>query len=212
MKRINVYQPNDPEYASVCSFAQRIYTDKLSINISHFPDLLFTIREDSRIVGCMGLNTSLTFDLFLNDKRVQSARAAYEPWVNIGEQSVFAIENFSMGVPLLISVVAEYARIIGIHKIIYAAIGVSRRTIERLGFTVAEYGLVDMNALCSSDRGNYERWYETHSPLLCVLDTANTMCISENILFQFSNRARLDGKLAQHIHLGRAHLSERAVA
>ncbi len=109
MKTIDVYGPTDPEYERICRFVHPIYVRELSIHIHKFPDLFFGIHEGTKIIGCMGLNLEMHFDLFLKDPRLRRAYASPTQRLRIGEQSVFAVENFSVGVPLLISVVAEYA-------------------------------------------------------------------------------------------------------
>lgn len=202
MKTMHLIEQSDHDYAKACAFAQRIYTKQLSIHISHFPEQLFVIMDGETIVGCMGLNRALTFDLFLNDTRVRRMLHTYPSRTRVAEQSVFALEGFCAGVPLLISSVALYAHYSGIDRIAYAAIDVSRRTIERLGFPIHECGPVTLDVLMPGDRENYRRWYETHHPTTCILDTRAAPEVALTLPPPLVRRVEYAGKLA---HFMRAH-------
>ncbi len=212
MKTITVYKEHDAGYSETCALAKRIYKEQLSFSLEHFPELLFAIVDETHVVGCMGFNTSLTSPLFHSDTRVRALQKQSGPFTLFGEQSVFALEHCSVGVPLLIAVVAEYAQSIGISRIAYAGIEVSMKTIEHLGFQVTKCGDVDLDLLPFHERSNYEPWNETYHPITCVLATDNAAAITHNLLTRFAHRVCLSEQLSSLLSYNHEQRTERKVA
>ncbi|MEK7802353.1 MAG: hypothetical protein AAB276_07860, partial [Pseudomonadota bacterium] len=176
------------------------------------PKRLFVIKHGEQYVGCMGLHDGLTADMFSKDARVKTMIDSYHPGTRVGEQGVFVIEHFCPGVPLLIALVSEYAHYCGIQKIAYAAIDVSRKTIDRLGYRVDVCGVVDLDTFPVSERPNYVRWHTMHNPLLCILDTTDAPRIASELPPSITRRVRLSGKLYTTMTHCRLNTSLRAVA
>jgi hypothetical protein len=205
MKIVDLYTATDPGYVEACHFAERIYAAQLSFTITHFPEYFFVIKDESVIVGCIGLK--LTSPLFLNDNRVGRVIRESDPKTLFCEQSIFALDNYSPGVPILISVVTEYAHSLGAAKLAYAGIDVSRRTIAHLGFFVTECGPVDLSTLPSEERGKYELWKKTQNPITCILNTESAPGICLSTFTRHSHRVRksealLASLLQNHLRSG----------
>jgi len=196
MKTIELYQQKDPQYAAVCTFAQRVYQQQLSFCITHFPEYFFALRDGVQIVGCIGLNSELSSPLFLNDKRVRAVMQELPPSTRFCEQSIFALDHYSLGVPVLIAAITEYAQALGIDKLVYAGIDVSRRTIAHLGFPVIECGSVDLCVLPQEERKKYELWNTTQHPVTCMLDTTNAPAIAYATLKRHAHRIQKSEKLS----------------
>lgn len=212
MKIVELYTAADPGYKETCQFAERIYADQLSFTITHFPEYFFAIRDEDVIAGCIGLNSKLTSPLFLNDQNVQRVISESDPKTLFCEQSIFALDNYSLGVPILISVVTEYAFSLGIDKLVYAGIDVSRRTIAHLGFLVTECGPVDLSTLPPAERGKYELWKRTQNPVTCILDTKDAPRISLSTFSSHSHRVRKSETLTASLRTNELRLEHKEAA
>ncbi len=195
MKTIECYTPQDSGYEDVCRFAHGIYARNLSFNLTHFPEVLFAATEGEVISGCMGLNTNLRFPLFVHNPLLKSITTCIDPKVVCGEQSILALQHYGIGLPVLISVTAEYGRCIGIQKLAYAAIPVSQKTIQSLEFETTECGPADLKMFPEKERHLYKPWHSLN-PVCYLLDTKNATTICRRVLKRFSNKVSLGQRLA----------------
>lgn len=194
MKSIELTLPDEPLYERACAFAKEVYAEELSMQLTHFPEVIFAIADSTKVVGCMGMNRALHSPLFVNDTRLSHIRNA-EPAVAYCEQSILALRHFSIGLPLLISVAARYALVHQKDRVVYAAIGVSQKTIKHLGFQTQEYGKVDLDLLPREIRKEYETWYHTFDPMCCFLETHNADVISTALLNRLAGKIMLGPRL-----------------
>ncbi len=195
MKYIEMFTKDNHRYHDICAFAQAIYERELSLHILHFPDILFAVVDDERIYGCMGLNLCLKFPLFVNDARLQNIINAGDPETRYGEQSVLAIHNYWIGLPILFSTVAKYAANVGLHKVVYAAIAVSQKTIKQMQFDTVPYGEATLTVLPKEMIPIYKVWYEMHHPLCYVLDTHNADTIWTQVSTRFGQKVSIGQRL-----------------
>lgn len=201
MKIVECYTPQDSGYEDVCRFAQSVYTEEISLRITRYPDVLFAITDDSQVFGCMGLNTDLHFPLFLNDQRLLRIISESRADTRFCEQSILALNKCSMGLPILISVVANFAQNLGLHKVVYAAISVSKKTIQDLGFDAIEYGNAELALLPQHLQEIYACWHRMYNPVCCLLDTANAPIILDRVMSRFSKKIKCGNRLKQGISL-----------
>lgn len=200
MKHVEIFTPFDQGYKHVCAFARTVYKRELAFTLTRFPEVLFAIIEDNQVYGCMGLNRDFRFPLFVHDERLTRIMNESGRDTVFGEQSTFALERCSFGLPVLISVTAAYAFSIGIHKIVYAAIGVSERAIESLGFETISYGPVRLDVLPRNEYLPYVPWYDTHHPVCYILDTHTAPAICESVFKRFTKKVTFGERLKQKIY------------
>jgi hypothetical protein len=195
MKTIELYTKTDYKYAEVCAFARRIYARQLSFTITHFPEYFFAVTEGEEIMGCIGLNSTIRSPLFLNDPRIQDVIKQTGPNVHFCEQSIFALDRYSLGVPLLIAVITEFAESLGAQKLVYAGVDVSRKTIARLGFEVKECGPTDITAIPLPERTKYMHWQQAQHPVTCVLSTKGAALISSRTFNTYAHKVKKSKRL-----------------
>ena len=135
----------------------------------------------------MGLNTTLRFPPFIHDKRFIDMKTSLGQKTVFGEQSVLALDGYSIGLPVLISAVSMYAHHIGIQQVVYAAIAVSQKSIKALGFHTRVCGEVDVNSFPKRERHLYAHWLK-HKPLTCMLSTSNAPCIYTSQMKRFARK------------------------
>lgn len=193
MKTLERYNRGDHGYDAVCEFAHDVYEKDLSFDLTHFPETLFAITEGETVLGCIGLNADIRFPLFRNDPRLVPIMEEHRGAV-FGEQSILALRNCIIGLPVLIANAAAYGNYLGMDKILYAAIPVSQKTIQSLGFTTMTYGPADPLVFSENERPLYARWF-AHNPICCVLDTHDAPAIFEQVLTRFSRRLELGEQL-----------------
>lgn len=193
MKTLELYNRGDHGYDRVCEFAHAVYEEGLSFDLTHFPETLFAITEGESVLGCIGLNTELRFALFRNDPRLAPIMKQHRGQV-FGEQSILALRNCIIGLPVLIANAAAYGNFLGMDKILYAAIPVSQKTIENLGFTTQTYGVAELDVFPEAERHLYARWHALN-PICCMLDTHDASMIFEQVLQRFSRRLELGEQL-----------------
>lgn len=198
MKVIEYFTPEDTGYDAVCQFAQGVYLRELSFNLTHFPEVLFAVRGEGTIIGCMGFNTTLHFPLFVNNPRLAEVVEKSNPRLSCGEQSILALQNYSMGLPLLIAITAAYGHRVGMDKVAYAAIPVSQKTIDTLQFDTMECGPADLEMFPEQERHLYESWHSL-KPVCYLLDTKSAIDVCRRVLRRFSKRVSLEQKLARMI-------------
>jgi len=194
MKSVELTLPGEASYDQACAFASEVYAKELGVHLSHFPEALFTIADGTRVVGCIGLNLSLHSPLFAQDARLSVLRQA-DPHLAYCEQSILALRHFSIGLPILISVAARYAQINHKDRVVYAAIGVSQKTIRHLGFETQEYGKVDLSLLPDEVRPQYEFWQQTFDPVCCFLKTQRAGMIYSTLLQRLGGKVMLAPRL-----------------
>jgi hypothetical protein len=199
MKIIDIYRKDDQMYPEICAFAHDMYKDKLSFNLTSYPEILFGITEGNNVYGCIGLNTSLRFVLFLHDRRLQNLIHESTQGVVFGEQSILAVRHFCIGLPILIAVAAGYGYLLGINKIVYAAIGVSQKTIRGFGLSSTVLGSVDLLTFPAEVRNQYVPWCSQHKPVTCILDTDNTLSVCRQVLNRYSQKVVLGKKLGKQM-------------
>lgn len=211
MKRIELLTPDHSAYPYVCSVAQRVYHERLSVTIAHFPQTLFGVFDEDVCTAAMGLHNELTADMFRHDHRVQRL-VAENPSLHIAEQGIFFTLGCPAAVPLLIATVAEYAHYAGFTHVIYAAIPVSARTIEHLGYTVLDLGLVDLTTFPADERHNYVRWHTEYCPRICLLNTSDAPERTDALPQALVRRISLAHELHDHIALMRSYALHPAAA
>lgn len=195
MLKIEVFTPSDCGYEAACSFAHRVYKKELAFNLVEYPQLLFVISNNQEIQGCMGLNTRITFPAFLNNANFNTMVTSNKSHT-LGEQSILAVQRHNLGLPLLISVVVQYAKSIGIEKIAYAGIPVSQKTISHLGFKVATCGMVDIACFPREQQHLYAQWM-TLNPVVYLLDTSSACTIFSATHQKFSKKIKIGARLQQ---------------
>ncbi len=203
MKKIELLTPNHSAYAYVCSVAQRVYHERLSVTIVHFPRTIFAVFDEHECIAAMGLHSELTADMFKHDQRVRTV-LAQNTSMRVSEQGIFFTLGCPAAVPLLIATVAEYAQYTGFTHVIYAAIAVSARTIRHLGYTVEDLGPVDLETFPSNERHNYVRWHTEYDPRICLLDTTDARKRTEAIPHLLARRISLAPELQEYIAAMRA--------
>ncbi len=57
MLTLNVCSSSGINYKEICNFARRIYEDRLSVNLSSFPEYFLYISDSDNIRGCFGLTS-----------------------------------------------------------------------------------------------------------------------------------------------------------
>jgi ABC-type polysaccharide/polyol phosphate export permease len=97
----------------------------------------------------------------------------------------------------------EFARYINITKLTFAAIDVSMKAIEKMGFNITEIGYANKEVIPEQERANYARWFSTYNPVLCMLDTKQAPLLSKKVFDKFDDKAILSGKLAKEINFQR---------
>ncbi|MFT7506913.1 MAG: hypothetical protein ACI92I_000049 [Acidimicrobiales bacterium] len=201
MKKIELFGSDSAGYPAVSTFAQEIYWSKLSFSLNHFPELFFAITEDDHILGCMGLNTNVRSPLFLNNFYFKQYTANQGKNIKISEQSVLALNRYSLGLPILISVTAAYAHSIDIQRIVYAGIDVSCKAIESLGYQVTKCGQVDLGTLPHQEQKNYIPWRETYNPEIYILDTQPSNTICSLLMERLQTKIKMSANLRRLIQL-----------
>lgn len=212
MKNIELYRRSDASYGEVCAFASDIYRRQLAFDIANFPEYFLALRDEAGITGCVGLNSTLSSALFLNDERIVKARRKLGSDVQVCEQSIFALEHYAAGIPILIACVAEYAGSLGARKLVYAGSPTFRKVIERIGFDVSEWGSVDLSVLPSSQRQKYELWNQTQHPVVCMLDTANAADVASAVLWRHKQCVKKGGQLIASLYENHTHLHHKKAA
>jgi hypothetical protein len=210
MKVIKLLDSEHADYEYVCATAQQVYHDRLSVTIVHFPKLLFGVFDGSSCIAAMGLHAELTADMFKNDLRVRRTIEQQE-CMRIAEQGIFFTKQCPAAVPLLIATVAEYAHYAGFTHVIYAAIPVSAKTIEHLGYRIQVIGRVDLATFPASERHNYVRWHTEHDPHICLLDTGDAPARTLALPRALTRRLSLECELGEYMSSMRSR-SELAVA
>lgn len=195
MKTLGMYTRGHKDFPRVCAFARDVYRERLTLPVSHFPEILFAIHEGDRFVGCIGLNTSVRFSLFKNDPRVLRLMSGHTE--TYAEQSLLALQNCSIGLPALITVAAAYAESVGIERIVCAAVGVSRKTIRDLGLELMEYGPIYLDTLPPHERAHYATWHALHNPIGCTVSTARAIEIYHGVMERFSRKLMVDPELEE---------------
>ncbi len=203
MKLLELYLPDDPGYTSVCKFAHQVYQEDLAFDLTHYPEILFAIHDGASVVGCMGLNRQLRFGLFRYDLRLSRIVERSRRGTVFGEQSILALRNCSIGLPVLISVAAAYGNVIGLDKIVYAAIPVSQKTIRSLQLDTMSYGPANLSVFPEHERHLYAAWQQL-DPICCILDTTTAPTVCTRVLNRFSSRVSLGPRLEQILEGERA--------
>lgn len=196
MKTIVLLTPGTPEYANALAFAQRIYREALSFQLTHGPELFLAILDGDAVSGVIGLNMQITNSLFVRNPHIQEWLASRRSRT-IAEQSVLALERTEIGLPLLFAVLAALAETRRISGIIFAGIDVSLRTIAHLGLSVEEIAPADRQVLRKEERTDYAKWFSLYTPIVCVVNTADATTIAARALRRWHHRITLSRELAE---------------
>ena len=187
MKTVEIHSKGSVGYEEAMSFARRIYRDRLSATLtaSHEPDVMFAVREGGRMTACMGINRTIHNGMIRGDSRVRFALRTVDH--GAAEQSILAIEQCSVALVSLVSLVAQYARTVGFSTIVFMGIAVSLKTIERLGLNLRILGPVDRSLIPAGHEHIYDQWLRDHDPQVCVVDTGSAG-IASNLFRKLANK------------------------
>jgi hypothetical protein len=202
MKKIAVVDSHHPHYTLVCDFANQVYEDTLGAGTRQPPHTFIVAIEGSTVYGCIGINTQVTSNLFLNDPRFQRAIQAYPEGTTVGEQNILAVKGFTKGIPILINAAAEYARRQHIQKIAFAGIRMSCRLVTQLGFEVTVLGPTEASVFSAVERTKYAYWLQHYQPLSCILATNRTAEQHQSGNQRFAHRAHFDPQLQSILQSG----------
>lgn len=191
MKIIEAHRKEEVGYEKVFNFAKEIYLKDLSFTLIKPPDFLFSANDGLKIFGCIGLNVSVKLPLITRNPNLQHLASDK----SVAEQSVLAVDNCSRCLPILIAVLARYAHYLGFKKMVFAGIGVSIKTVERLGFSFTEYWPVQQQFLLPEEKPIYAKWFSLYKPVICVGEISLSVEIIKNVLNKFNNYAKLSENL-----------------
>lgn len=200
MKHIHLATPGSALYNEACIFANSLYQEKLRTTTNTPSKIMLVATEKRNIVGCIGLNPSVTSDLFLTDLRYQRFVRQLPRNTIIGEQNIFAVRDYPAGVPLLIAGIAAYGKVIGVQHIAYAGVNVSCKTVDKLGFTVQTLGNTLHPHCAAAQKEKYQCWLHDFQPVSCVLSTCNTADIFAQAIARYGRHTVIDAELQQLIH------------
>lgn len=201
MKTIKLVRPGHYLYVRTCEFANDVYLRSLHATTREPPESFVVAEENGTICGCIGLNRTVSSDLFLNDSRYQAFRKSCAPRIKIAEQNIFAIDRFPVGVPALIAAVAAYGRLIGSDMIAFAGIGVSCKTVSSLGYDTVTLGPTPADVFSAEDLKKYAYWLEHFRPVSCILSTARAVDICAATIERFKRQVALEPELAEMLGL-----------
>lgn len=144
--------------------------------------------ENGRVCGCVGLSSTVSSGLFLNDGRFYEIIKNLPQGTRIAEQNILAVRKFPAGIPLLISTVVAFARSIGIQKIAFAGIPASCKAVQQLGYQVTVLGKTELRVFSEEEKIKYRFWLERYRPVSSILDTEDSHKICQSALLRFSKR------------------------
>lgn len=196
MKMLSVIAHDHSRFSEVCDFANAIYQENLGAGTRVPPDILIAMLDDSQVYGCIGLNLRISSSLFLNDPRFVQLQETFPKGIQVGEQSIFAVRGCAIAVPLLISAVAALAHQMHIHKIAYAGIAVSNKTVRKLGFSIQVLGHTQASVFSEEERTKYLYWIKHYKPVSCILDTEHSLPIYKTVMNRFAQKAKPDATLS----------------
>lgn len=195
MKILEYYRPDEEGYTRAAMFAQDVYKEKLNFHLDHFPEFLFSIEEEGKVLGCIGLNLAVNGSLFLRDMRVKKFIEKTRKYETVGEQSVLAVASYPFGSVLLIAAFTECAYYWGIDKIMFACTDVSVHTLAHIGAEITIIKEADESTLFPSEKENYRTWFLLNKPMVCAISTAQMPEIAEKIFMQQQKKLTMGQKL-----------------
>ena len=184
MKILEYYQPGEEGYARAALFAEGVYKEKLNFHLDHFPEFLFSIEEDEKVLGCIGLNHDVHGSLFLRDQHVKKFITETQKRETVGEQSILAVDACPFGVVLLIAAFTECAHYLGIDMIMFACTEIAIRTLLHMDTKITIIKEADERTLLPSEKENYRTWFLLNKPMVCTITTAQMPEIASTIFMQ----------------------------
>ena len=190
MKVIEIVTAEHPRYREVCQFANDVYRETIGAQIrTTLPDTLIAATEGQQICGCIGFNHQVSTSLFLNDERYQEAIRYFPPGTKIAEHNTLAVRHFPAGISLLIAAFIAYARSLCIHKVAFAGIDASYKSVVRLGIDVQVLGPTRLECFPKEEQEMYRHWHTLYKPTSCILDTAGVETAYAQTVNRFARKA-----------------------
>lgn len=195
MKTLEYYQPNEEGYHHAALFAKGVYREKLNFNLEHFPEFLFAIEEDGKVLGCIGLNRTVHGSLFLRDGKVRKFIEQTQKRETVGEQSILAVDACPFGIVLLVAAFSECAYHFGVDKVMFAGTEIAIRTFTHMEADLITVKEADERVLLPSEKENYRTWFLLNKPMVCAIPTAQMPKIAQNIFMRQQKRLVIGQKL-----------------
>ena len=199
MKIIEVLNRSQKEYVEASSFADRVYRTSLNAPIRKPPEFLIAAREGKDFCGCLGLSLTVQSTLFKRDQRYLRYAASLPKDIRVGEQNILAVCGFGAGVPILIACTVFFAQRIGLDKIAYAAIPVTRKAVGALGYKVTDLGETDLTVMDEQDQIRYRYWADAYRPHSFILETANAETVFRTVIARYHRKADASAVWPQQI-------------
>lgn len=198
MNILDCYTPGEAMYAKACGFITDIYRDKLHMQITRYPDILFVVSQGEQPLACIGLNESVHNVVFTADREIWDAVQHIEDHDSMGEQYLWASNGYPLGATLVVSALASYASKVGIKNVIFTGTMIAMRSMRAIGAHPILLAPIKETILEQKDRENCEKWFSIYRGTHAYVQPTKEMEeLNEKLLQQHQDEVTPGPKLAR---------------